>query len=172
MPCTVPPLLGFSPAGWWREVAGPRPADAGLNVPDTVMVELDLHLVVLHLPPADRTEPSERPPPVWHHPLPAIDQRPRLARGQPGLFLGTRAADLQHVVVRSLAGPNPRQRLRRGHYAAFAAPRPSAPEMHARPQGSADPPSQQGHARPGHVSAATQALHELHEQPRRPAPYL
>jgi hypothetical protein len=30
-----------------------------LNAPDTVMVELDLHLVVLDIPPADRAEPSE-----------------------------------------------------------------------------------------------------------------
>ena len=60
-----------------------RAADARLDIAHPILLEVDLHLVVLRLPVAHGGEPAEPPPVARDQALAAVDHRADLAGGQP-----------------------------------------------------------------------------------------
>src|SRR2546425_2356005 len=98
------------PSGRAR-LAQPGPVDLGLDVADTVAVELDLDLVMLDVPAVHGRQPPEPPTAVRNHAPSAVDQRAAPRRAEPLAFLGIGPAEIEDLRVRRLPGRDARERL-------------------------------------------------------------
>src|SRR5512145_1420853 len=116
------------------------PVNLGLDVADSIPVELDLDLVMLDVPAVHRREPSEPPAPVRHDAPATVDEGAAAGRAETLAFLRVGTAEAEHLSVRGLARLDARERLARDDGARLAlgrraAPRPEAdPPLEPRPE--------------------------------------
>src|SRR5207249_3972163 len=102
-----------------RVLSGPprlgqaTPVDLGLDVADSVAVELDLDLMVLDVPAVHGREPAEPPLPVRHDTPPAVDEGTAAWRAETLALLRVGPAKAEDLVVRRLARRDARERLAR-----------------------------------------------------------
>ena len=87
--------------------------DLGLDVADSVAVELDLDLMVLDVPAVHGREPAEPPLPVRHDAPPAVDEGTAAWRAETLALLRVGPAKAEDLVVRRLARRDARERLAR-----------------------------------------------------------
>src|SRR5713101_6145177 len=146
-----------------------RPTDAGLDVTHQVPLEIDLDLVVLDLPVADRGEPAEGAAAVGHHPLSPVDERPRLAGRQPLVLLGMRAEEPQDLLVGRHAGTDPLERIAGRNRAALPAGLGRSPHVNARSERPGEPPPQREEERTGKIPEPEQKRRDQDGPPWQPA---
>src|SRR5262245_54485926 len=162
-------LIVGMPSGRPR-LAELAPMDLRLDVAHAVAVQLDLDLVMLHVPLIHGREPAESAGAARDHALATIDQRAASRLVELLALLGRGAAEVEHLGLCRLARRDAREHLARHDGAGFAlAGRAAWSELDATLEPGADRLDEHRDQRPGDVAEDEEEGGEEQRRPRLPA---